>query len=727
MRSLVFSILFCFAVHGIYAAQPANMSGFFRSGQTFLTWCEDVGQTGETYRIYRHIQAITSGNLASATLIKEVKEGSSYFREMHNCDSSLTNPADTSYIDRFIIQPVTSGKGTQLSDTTGLFVYTVKEEAPVQRYYAVTTVSSGGTEEIAISTANSTGPVSEYKQYPDAVKYCIGPESADFQRDYYIMWLDHEVYNGYTGNAFPFAISNKNYGNATMFTSGKSPGIFLDGITSHFPGAGYSNYGNMDYGNNGTPTWYFGHHMPAAYDGGCQVASGKAMQDTIANYVQYKHMQAVLWARRHFNITEPKFNVTGNSMGASGAYGLIIAYPSFVTSIWANEGMTQYSNPGINGVGDTMWAGTIWGNYGHHSLANPVKFLPFNDPAYPGLDWVTKFNGRNVYDMRDVVMFLSENTHISFGCISSGHAFEDGSIKWPYQGAPFENYLKNSRHCFGYGVRHGDHNWGSAHYGSLMSNYMRWDESRPGFSNVPAMEGCEFNNPAYPDTGSRTYMSFVQWGTTEHTVLNGKKITETTTSWSIPIVNTSNCANKNAEYTVDITPRNLQSLEMCEGDTFTYQIKDATAATVEASGDIVVDSLQLLLIPGVPIRLSGAVASITLKSRGPNYPCADMDPPMHVSMRELPGPEVSPEIKAYPNPFNPETKIAVRGGSSVMDKNARIRIFSISGRCVYELTTHDSQLNAGITWNASSESSGVYIIKAFAGGKVLTKTITLIK
>ncbi|OGJ89707.1 MAG: hypothetical protein A2268_06910 [Candidatus Raymondbacteria bacterium RifOxyA12_full_50_37] len=708
MRLFIVCALFCFGFQVLNAAQPTNLSAFFRSGQTFITWCEDVGQTGETYRVYRHTSAITSGNLALATLIAEVKENSSYFREMHNCDSSLTQPADTSYIDRFIIQPVTSGKGTQLSDTTGIFVYTIKAIGQAQSYYAVTTVSSGDVEETAINPENSAGAVTEQEQYSDAVKYYV-----DANRDYYIIWLDHRIYNSYTGNAFPFAITR-----SAFSPGGNMPRIHLDGISTHFPAADYTNYGNMDYGSNGTPTWYFGHHMSLAYDGGCQATSGQVMQDTIANYVQYKHMQAVLWARRHYNITQPKFHIDGNSMGASGAWGFLIAFPSFVTSIWSNEGLTQYRCPGISGSGDTMWASSIYGNYGHYNMANPVKFLAFNDPQYPGLDWVTQFTGMNVYDVRDVAKFMEMNKGKSFGVFSGGHCFSDGSIPFDYNGAPFETYIKDSRQCIGYAVRPGGHNWGNVVYGSAMSGNMRWDESRPGFSNVPAIVGCKFNDPdpQYADPDSRTYMCFTEWGAKDHTILGNRKIAETATSWSIPIRNMGRCACNSVTFNVDITPRNLQMLDMCEGDTFTYAVSD-THGTVEASGTIVTDSLQLLLIPQVPIRLTGAIASVTLKNRGANYPCSDMDPPMHAALSApLQQPEAA--IIAMPNPFNPAITISIGASNAIPLQTS---IFTINGRLVANLKL----FNGTATWNAAGMPSGVYIVKAMAGNKRLIRKIVL--
>ncbi|OGJ87597.1 MAG: hypothetical protein A2268_04115 [Candidatus Raymondbacteria bacterium RifOxyA12_full_50_37] len=707
------------------AAQPTGLAGFFREGQTFLTWEEDNGQSGETYRIYRNTAQITSGNLLSATCIAEIKEGSSYFREMHKTDSSLMDKkTDTDYqnavISRCIIQPVSSGRGTQLGTTTGLFVWTVKEAAQADYYYAITTVSSGSVEEAAITSGNSCGPINEQKQPIGAVRYYVGS-----MRDYYTMWLDYELYReNYLGYAFPFVITRSAFSNG-----GNMPSAHYDGIsTTVLASSDYSNYGCGDLSGNGQPTWYFGYHQSLDWDGESGTAS-QSMQDTITNYIQYRHIQVALWARRAYHITQPKYYFNGNSMGASGGFGLLMAYPSFVTSMWACHGLTNYDSV-YTDQGIFMWGASIFSNYGAVSNANPVKFLPFNDPDYAGLDWVTQFTGMNVYDARDVVHFMKLNTYKSFGLINGWHTYDDESIPFSSQGQPFEDYLKDSRHSYGYAATPGGHAWNDASgYGSRMINYMRWDESRPGFSNVPAREGCAYNAADHACPTCRTYMLNVEWGTQEHSVLSGKRIEETSTSWSIPIINVCNCSNNCQEtYTVDITPRNLQTLEVCEDDVFTYEIMDASES-VETTGTITADSLDLLLVPDVPIRLSGAIAKVTLNSRGQNYPCGE---PQTISKGDVQPLGREDIISVAPNPFNPTTMIKINIGTkfSVITSGC-LYICNMNGQTVRTIPIKTRVFsNANVEWNGLNNAgaqvaSGVYIAMVIVDGKKLNKKMIL--
>ena len=155
-------------------AQPTNLAAVHRSGQTFITWTERAELSGERYRVYRHTQPITGANLAQATMLYEVAEGSSrFFANRYNVDSSGVWQAR--YVDRFVI---TDGGG-QLPAGTGLLVWTLSRQdlggSSGNGYYAVTTVNSAGTENRSdVSTVNARGPVSEQVGDPLPVEIPAG-------------------------------------------------------------------------------------------------------------------------------------------------------------------------------------------------------------------------------------------------------------------------------------------------------------------------------------------------------------------------------------------------------------------------------------------------------------------------------------------------------------------------------------------------------------------------
>jgi len=609
------------------APAPAGVSevkAFFREGQTFLTWREAPGVVDARYRVYRHTAPITAKTIGKAKLLAEVPAGSSRFQEMWTTDGKALvshrrhkdNPAVTRrIIPRLVIQPVSGPDEApkMLAEDRGLFVHTVKETGTVEAYYAVGVGSSsaedGDRDPPPVGAANTAGPIEEIKQPIGAVRYYV--ETAKDKktgriapsREWYIMWMDYALWNpGYIGYAFPFAISPRSFKEG-----GPCPSAHLDGIgTMNVFTATYTNYGCGDFSRNALPTWYFGYGAKARRGRDLKKIDYK-FKDTICNYVQYRILQTVLWARRTYRITDPRFIINGNSMGASGAIGFALQYPRFVTAIWSNEGLTDYADTMAKRHGRTvrLWAGSIFGNYGHVETANPVRFLPFGDDR---LDWVCKWNGENVYHVRDAKWFLQHNVDVDMPFLNIGHCWQDGSIPAASQAVPFEKVVRDCRQCFSYTIARGGHGWGSAWGNGRMMSAMRWDESRPGFSSVPPIVGWRYGKK---DPTSRTYMYKAAWGTRARPV-GGKAIEETADSWTLPIIHAA-AEGQEEDYVVDVTPRNLQRMKVKAGQAFAYEIKSLDGSQSESEGEITADRHGLLLVPKVPIRRSGALVVVRRK------------------------------------------------------------------------------------------------------------------
>lgn len=619
-RAVFVLISLCTTAGILHAAGPVDVKAFHREGQTFLTWQEDNSVKGETYRIYRDAKKITSGSLGRLKPIAEVREGSSRFEEMWTSDGKglLTGRDGTSppwVIPRLCIEPVgQDNKPNMLPENTGLLVWTPKEEKEQSSYYAVT-IAANGQELKKADEENTCGPVKEQKAPIGTVHYYTSTDNRGNQRDWYIMWMGYELWNpDYIGYAFPFALTTK-----AFKEGGNTPRAHLDGIgTMNVFTANYTDYGCGDFSKNALPTWYYGYGTTVK-----NRASGLDVKQPVANYVQYRIMQTVLWSRRKYNITDPRFVIWGNSMGASGCIGFALAFPKFVTAIWSNEGITDYANP-RKADGGLMWTSSMWGNYGKPELANPARLLPFGDER---LDWYLKHDGMNVFDFRNVAKFLELNVAEDFPLLLIGHCHQDGSIPAHTQAYPFEQYIRNSRHCFSYTIAKGGHGWGSAWKGCPMEDHVRWDESRPGFSNVPCITGWRYNKK---DESSRTYMYKVAWGV-ESRKVKGKTVQETETSWSMPLIHEAR-PGQEEDYFVDVTPRNLQKLEVSEGDQFTFRILDINGGPIQIafddfhagdemkarfkdSGATTADEHNLLLIPCVPIRKEGCVVEVGVKSR----------------------------------------------------------------------------------------------------------------
>lgn len=653
MRTIVRCALVLLLAGCGFAEAVEEAKGFFREGQTFITWKEDAAAKGESYCIYRYTEKITAENLGKAKKLAEIKEGSSRFEEMFQSKnrtallaSKRKRPTEH-IIPRHVIEPndAENTKPKMVDEGTGLFVWTVKEKDQAS-FYAITIVKDGKEEE-TVGAGNSIGPIQEKMEPIGAVRYYIAsspsrrareavkkieaakkagkdPHPNDVkrkdekeQRDWYVMYMDYELWNpDYIGYAVPFSISCRSFKEG-----GNMPSAHLDGIgTMNVFTASYSNYGCGDFSKNALPTWYYGYGTKVK-----DRKSGMDVKQPVANYVQYRIMQTVLWARRKYKITDKRFHINGNSMGASGCIGFALAFPKFVTSIWSNEGITDYANPTKKG-GKTMWTSSMWGNYGKPDLANPAKLLPFGDPQ---LDWYLKHDGMNVFDFRNVAKFLAKNVDVSFPFLVIGHCHQDGSIPAFSQAYPFEKYIRNSRQTFSYTIAKGGHGWGQAWASTSMKAHVTWDQSRPGFSNVPLIVGWRYNRRK--DETSRTYMYKVAWGA-KGKKIGGKEIpvVDTENEWRMPLIHESK-PNLEQDYFVDITPRNLQQLKVKKGDVFSFRILGlddkpldiadfavyANGADVKAkyknAGEIAADEHNLLLIPNVPISRKGCIVEVKRK------------------------------------------------------------------------------------------------------------------
>jgi hypothetical protein len=80
---------------------------------------------------------------------------------------------------------------------------------------------------------------------------------------------------------------------------------------------------------------------------------------------------------------------------------------------------------------------------------------------------------------------------------------------------------------------------------------------------------------------------------------------------------------------------------------------------------------------------------------------------------------------AYPNPFNPSTAINY---SVANNSHVEIMIYDAAGRLVEELVNgHKDGGSYSITWNATSQASGMYFAKMVAGDVIQTQKLVLLK
>ncbi len=100
---------------------------------------------------------------------------------------------------------------------------------------------------------------------------------------------------------------------------------------------------------------------------------------------------------------------------------------------------------------------------------------------------------------------------------------------------------------------------------------------------------------------------------------------------------------------------------------------------------------------------------------------ASLEPQAHLSLEKVS--EIKPEmvkVKLYPSPFNSELFI----NAHLPEGKYELQIEDISGKVVYETNIYGNDL---IKWNASSEHSGIYLVKISGNGINIVKRVMYLK
>jgi hypothetical protein len=80
---------------------------------------------------------------------------------------------------------------------------------------------------------------------------------------------------------------------------------------------------------------------------------------------------------------------------------------------------------------------------------------------------------------------------------------------------------------------------------------------------------------------------------------------------------------------------------------------------------------------------------------------------------------------AYPNPFNPSTSVSLHLPS---ESNVSVQVYDLNGRSVATLLSGvQASGDYNLTWNASNQASGMYLIKAETASEVSVQKILLLK
>ena len=573
--------------------QAGGLAAFHRAGQTFLTWDEVTTVAGERYRVYRHDQPITSGNLGQARRVADIDDATSAFTNERGHPTPIQQ--------NFIIQ----GLGPELSDDTGLFVFTARQSGA--SYYAVTVVISG-IENVAISAANAVGPVAETVADPEPVLVWVSPSGYGRVYTQFMDYADwNPTFEGYAYNyavAVPAGYSGQQLA-ATIVLTGYGNRYAQDPET---PYQAPTVWINIDEPNQ---TWYYG------FASGWDYAQGEPRSGTIRNYAEERILRALYDTLReaYYNVDPDRIYAFGHSMGGSGAYNLGLRYPQVFAAAYSDEGMTDYGAA-------ANWSWDLEPKWGTVARNLPVE--SHGRYAQP----LQRYDGTGVYDWMNHQQMMIARRGDEMAYVACDHGSNDTTIDWPSQGRAWYGILQQGRRAFAGEVTTGGHTW--QNFVGLPPNWDFYSYDFRNHESFPAFSYSSANSPVDPGGYGTTaaYNQTLEWSCSWHTFAGA--IIDTPTHFEMALRSTASAQ------TTDVTPRRLQSLVHAPGTVVDWQVTSLGGSVLQ-SGTVTADADGLITVPSVAVSTVGVRLVLD----------AQATPPDDVLVAPGPGDPNPPRVKGY--------------------------------------------------------------------------------
>jgi len=449
-------------------AGVGSLKAFYREGQTFLTWTEDGGSTGEWYRIYSGPRPITAANLKQAALVARIPEGSREYRFYETAGRSKIKGVLDKYkwIEGIQLED-DDNAGKILPKGTGVFVRTIKKAG--RSYYAVT-VEKGGKEDAAVAAGvNSLDqPVPESVETPGAIRL----QKYSDRYYAYLIFTDFEVWNpdktddNWNGYAHVLQIrapkSSDGLKRCPLSVRLHAYSAWRDwNIPYCWPNRDAVDMRLLDY----RLTWWYGFSdaMPKTEGG---KYSKVPVPGTVVNFTEQRVLQAVRWLMKDPKNFEAKIDpmqisTIGGSMGGSG-----------VNVFGARHGEIFAGGRGMKGI--TNWALPKKHNNWYNNIAAKVGPLERNDPTN---------EGARVYEILDLPKWLGDHPEVETPFMDVSHGVIDGVITF-YSVPDYWRGLERGKHPYAAGWTWAGHS-GQLSSGSPMNHcLLRRDESLPALANA---------------------------------------------------------------------------------------------------------------------------------------------------------------------------------------------------------------------------------------------------
>ncbi len=609
------------------AAQPTGLTAQHRSGQTFLTWNENTSISGEGYHVYRHTAPINAANIAQATRLTTqwgpLPEGSSIFYTERDRYVDTLYPGLRNY--------VISDLGAPLADTVGLFVWTTKQTG--NYYYAVTTVTAGGSENLVdFGAGNTTGPVAESVADPQPVLVWQSPSgngrvytqfmdwatfNPTFERPYahpdgglqyaYNYWVGKPTADQ-CGGAVPAQLPLYLY-------LGGHGSRYMDDLVGEDEGRGdRSRYwcAVEIYADDPRQSWYYGFSASHDYRTGDPDTTIPAT-GPIVNYTEARLLRSIYDTLRnpHYSIDPQRIYVYGHSMGGSGALALAMRYPNVFAASYSSEPMTNYGT-------SNEWRGECETKWGSLTANLPISITG----RYA--DHLAAYNGTGIWTWQNHQANLVNRSRDEMAHMSLAHGALDTVIHWNTQGQPVYGAFYQGRRAFSGATVEADHTWigweGMGPNVAVIDYTPFYNFSVVRNESLPGLTYASGSSATPPPGANAAYNLNLEWSASWDN-WDGAPI-DTAGQWRISLRTTDG-----SNQTVDVTPRRLQTFNITPGANYAWENRRVSDNGLVASGNVTADANGLVTVrnfavsPGgnrLVLQPAGGPAQPTLTLTAPN-------------------------------------------------------------------------------------------------------------
>ncbi|MEI8205668.1 MAG: LamG-like jellyroll fold domain-containing protein [Kiritimatiellales bacterium] len=532
-----------------------DISATYTNGQTFIQWNELAANT-QNFKVYMHTSPITSNNFSQAQLVEqriEPHSANDWYEDTNECPLTADAPRG------WILQ----GGGAAAGRTGGLFVHTVVPTDPAQAYFAV-----------LADNQSETNIMAGQNSLTSSVAMAVAPISAIWQ-------LGAPAANSPPATGKPLAMylhshQSRPTGSLTYLIFGDKTMGWREGLPFKFKvsvlsnavkvepynriwinrklGAGES-LSSYDLTYKNIETMHYG-ASDKIYD------PVERYNGTVVNYTERLYLKILDWVEQTYQTDANKVYAYGDSMG-TGILRLALQNPDRFACV------------------DLLVPFVDW-SYVNGTESNAKRMLAASGPmTMMTSDGVALSNRMNLVEQ-------VQNTTHNLPHITIRVGRQDGSVYWARKPV-FMEAMQTNRHGLIAGWDNGDH--GSAmrtaniagfpnhnDYTYAGSHFAR-NKSYPAFSRFSMNQ-----NPGNGDKTNGDIVGFINRG------LEWSNIVDQASSYSVKVQVT----HPDVVYpvTVNVTPRNLQNLQLTPGQALRAQNRNSAGTVVEEK-NITVDSAGL--------------------------------------------------------------------------------------------------------------------------------------